>query len=79
MEEAERLCERVLIMDHGHVLADDLAANLKAQHGNLEKAFLNLTGHALRDSAEGKAAVNSRAILALIRNDLRLYVPTGVR
>ncbi len=23
MEEAERLCDRVLIMDHGKVLADD--------------------------------------------------------
>jgi len=52
MEEAERLCERVLIMDHGHILADDRVANLKAQHGNLEQAFLALTGHALRDAAE---------------------------
>ena len=56
MEEAERLCDRVLIMDHGHVLADDTVAALKAQHGNLEQAFLHLTGRALRDGTEGAAA-----------------------
>ena len=56
MEEAERLCDRVLIMDHGHILADDTVAALKARHGNLEQAFLALTGRALRDAAEGEAA-----------------------
>jgi ABC-2 type transport system ATP-binding protein len=56
MEEAERLCDRVLIMDHGKVLADDSTAVLKAQHGNLEQAFLHLTGRGLRDAAEGAAA-----------------------
>ena len=56
MEEAERLCDRVLIMDHGHVLADDTVAALKGQHGNLERAFLHLTGRALRDGTEGAAA-----------------------
>jgi ABC-2 type transport system ATP-binding protein len=56
MEEAERLCDRVLIMDHGRILADDTVVALKAQHGNLEQAFLALTGHGLRDAAEGEAA-----------------------
>ncbi|MET0279731.1 MAG: ABC transporter ATP-binding protein [Steroidobacteraceae bacterium] len=56
MEEAERLCDRVLIMDHGKVLADDSTAALKAQHGNLEQAFLHLTGRGLRDEASGAAA-----------------------
>jgi ABC-2 type transport system ATP-binding protein len=55
MEEAERLCERVLIMDHGKVLADAATATVKAQHGNLERAFLQLTGRGLRDAAEGAA------------------------
>ena len=56
MEEAERLCERVVIMDHGRVLADDRVDGLKARHGNLEQAFLQLTGRDLRDGAEGEAA-----------------------
>ncbi|HTY50935.1 MAG TPA: ABC transporter ATP-binding protein [Steroidobacteraceae bacterium] len=56
MEEAERLCDRVLIMDHGRVLADDATAALKGAHGNLEQAFLHLTGRGLRDAAEGAVA-----------------------
>jgi ABC-2 type transport system ATP-binding protein len=56
MEEAERLCDRVLIMDHGRVLADDATSVLKAAHGNLESAFLHLTGRDLRDEKEGVAA-----------------------
>ena len=56
MEEAERLCERVLIVDHGRILADGSVAELKAQHGNLEQAFLALTGRALRDASEAVAA-----------------------
>lgn len=53
MEEAERLCDRVLIMDQGRILADDTVPGLKAAHGNLEQAFLALTGRALRDGEEG--------------------------
>jgi ABC-2 type transport system ATP-binding protein len=56
MEEAERLCDRVLIMDHGKVLADDATGALQAAHGNLEQAFLHLTGRDLRDEKEGVAA-----------------------
>jgi ABC-2 type transport system ATP-binding protein len=56
MEEAERLCDRVLIMDHGKVLADDTTSALKSAHGNLESAFLHLTGRDLRDAEEGAAA-----------------------
>jgi len=52
MEEAERLCDRVLILDHGRILADDKVAHLKQQYVNLETAFMQLTGRALRDGAE---------------------------
>ncbi len=43
-------------MDHGRVLADDTVAAFKAAHGNLEQAFLNLTGRGLRDAGEGAVA-----------------------
>jgi ABC-2 type transport system ATP-binding protein len=56
MEEAERLCDRVLIMDNGRILADDTVPALKQRHGSLEQAFLHLTGRALRDESEGAAA-----------------------
>ncbi|MFT3905927.1 MAG: ABC transporter ATP-binding protein [Steroidobacteraceae bacterium] len=52
MEEAERLCDRVLIIDHGRILANDTVTALKRDHANLEEAFIHLTGRGLRDGAE---------------------------
>src|SRR6202050_810792 len=52
MEEAERLCDRVLILDHGQILADDTVAHFKQQYTNLEAAFMKLSGRGLRDGAE---------------------------
>jgi ABC-2 type transport system ATP-binding protein len=59
MEEAETLCERIAIMDHGKIVAEDTPQNLILKHaaeppkaplhGNIEDVFLALTGHALRD------------------------------
>ncbi len=54
MEEADRLCDRVAIMDGGKILALDTPQELKVRHGESEKAtledvFLKLTGHTLRD------------------------------
>jgi ABC-2 type transport system ATP-binding protein len=52
MEEAERLCDRVLILDHGRILANDSVVNLMKEYENLEAAFMQLTGRALRDGVE---------------------------
>jgi len=54
MEEADRLCQRVAIMDGGEIIAMDTIHNLKAQIGDpakvtLEDVFLKLTGRSLRD------------------------------
>jgi ABC-2 type transport system ATP-binding protein len=61
MEEAERLCDRVAIMDQGRILALDTVEGLLRAHGappreivvidrsNLEAVFLHLTGRSLRD------------------------------
>jgi ABC-2 type transport system ATP-binding protein len=59
MEEAESLCERIAIMDHGKLVAEDTPQNLILKHapeppqaplhGNIEDVFLALTGHGLRD------------------------------
>jgi sodium transport system ATP-binding protein len=45
MAEAEELCERAAIIDHGKLIAQDSVANLKTQSGasNLEEAFFRLT------------------------------------
>ena len=56
MEEAERLADRIVIIDHGRVLADDTLEGLRARmpagadgRASLETLFLNLTGRSLRD------------------------------
>jgi lipooligosaccharide transport system ATP-binding protein len=50
MEEAEKLCDRVAIMDSGKIVAVDAPENLIAAHGgNLEDVYLKLTGRSLAD------------------------------
>jgi ABC-2 type transport system ATP-binding protein len=49
MEEAEQVCDRVAIMDHGRVLALGTPRELSAHHASLEDLFLALTGRTLRE------------------------------
>ena len=57
MEEAERLADRIVVLDNGCVIADDTLAGLYAGHAaargespaSLESVFLTLTGRSLRD------------------------------
>jgi ABC-2 type transport system ATP-binding protein len=56
MEEVERMADRIVVMDHGRVLADDTLAGLRARAGrdagpgaSLESLFLAMTGRTLRD------------------------------
>jgi ABC-2 type transport system ATP-binding protein len=53
MEEAEKTAQRVAIIDHGRIVAQGSAQELKAQTGadSLEGAFLKLTGTTIRDEA----------------------------
>ncbi len=48
MEEADRLCDRVAIINHGKIIAMDTPSKLKEIFGpTLEDAYINLTGHAM--------------------------------
>ncbi|WP_027367005.1 ABC transporter ATP-binding protein [Desulfocurvibacter africanus] len=51
MEEAQRLCDRVIIMDHGVAVAQGAPGALLSEHGcaDLGELYLALTGRALRD------------------------------
>jgi ABC-2 type transport system ATP-binding protein len=43
MDEADRLCDRVAVLDHGQLIAEDTPEHLKASGGSLEEVFMRLT------------------------------------
>jgi len=58
MDEAERVAQRIAIIDHGKIVAQGTAAELKTQTraDSLEGAFLALTGTTIRDESADPAA-----------------------
>ena len=58
MEEADRVAQRIAVIDHGKIVAQGTSAELKQQTGSetLEQAFLALTGSSIRE--EGADANN---------------------
>lgn len=57
MDEAERVAQRIAIIDHGQIVAQGTPAELKAQTNteSLEAAFLALTGSSIREEKAGAA------------------------
>jgi ABC-2 type transport system ATP-binding protein len=55
MDEADRVAQRIAVIDHGKIVAMGSPAELKAQtqKETLEDAFLALTGSAIRDEEAG--------------------------
>ncbi len=53
MEEAEKIADRIAIIDHGKIIAQGTATELKrsTKADSLEKAFLALTGKDIREEA----------------------------
>jgi ABC-2 type transport system ATP-binding protein len=57
MDEADRVAQRIAVIDHGKIVAMGSSAELKAQtqKETLEDAFLALTGSGIRDESAGAA------------------------
>lgn len=57
MEEADRIADRIAIIDHGKIVAEGTPQAIKeqAKTDNLEEAFITLTGHAIRTEEVGAA------------------------
>jgi ABC-2 type transport system ATP-binding protein len=55
MEEAERVAQRIAIIDHGKIIAQGTSGELKqqTQTDSLEDAFLALTGNTIREEEVG--------------------------
>jgi ABC-2 type transport system ATP-binding protein len=55
MEEAERVAQRIAIIDHGRIVAMGTAQSLRQETGtdSLEDAFLAITGKTIREEAAG--------------------------
>jgi len=55
MDEADRVAQRIAIIDHGKIVAQGTPAELKEQtkSDSLEQAFLALTGTSIRDESAG--------------------------
>ena len=69
MEEAERVAQRIAIIDHGRIIAQGTAAELKSQTSTdtLEQAFLALTGSSIRDEAGDPGADRMRQMARMWR------------
>jgi ABC-2 type transport system ATP-binding protein len=57
MDEADRVAQRIAVIDHGRIVAMGSSRELKEQTGtgSLEEAFLALTGSTIRDESAGAA------------------------
>ena len=68
MEEADRVAQRIAIIDHGKIVAQGTSAELKQQTNSetLEQAFLALTGSSIREEG-ADAAAGMRAMAQMFR------------
>jgi ABC-2 type transport system ATP-binding protein len=57
MDEADKLCDRIAIVDHGALKALDTPARLKAAVNteSLDDVFVHFTGRELRDGVQDPA------------------------
>jgi ABC-2 type transport system ATP-binding protein len=57
MEEADRVADRIAIIDNGKIVASGTAAELKKKNSakSLEDAFLKVTGHSIREESSSSA------------------------
>jgi ABC-type multidrug transport system ATPase subunit len=66
MDEADKLCDRIAIVDHGRLVALDTPRKLKAsipggsaETTTLDEVFVHYTGRDLRDALQEPSAMDS--------------------
>jgi len=69
MDEADKMCDRIAIVDHGGLVVLDTPANLKASipgandRTTLDEVFVHYTGNDLRDAAQAPSVTDSPFML----------------
>jgi ABC-2 type transport system ATP-binding protein len=66
LDEADALADRLIIIDHGTVVAEGTPAEIKGGTGTLDDAFLAITGRSLREDGESgqSSAAGDEAVAA---------------
>jgi len=69
MEEADRVAQRIAVIDHGRIVAQGTSAELKLQTNceTLEQAFLALTGSTIREESANAGADQMRNMARMFR------------
>jgi ABC-2 type transport system ATP-binding protein len=69
MEEADRVAQRIAVIDHGRIVAQGTSAELKQQTNSetLEQAFLVLTGSTIREESANAGADQMRNMARMFR------------
>jgi ABC-2 type transport system ATP-binding protein len=76
MEEAERLCDRVAVVDRGRILASDTVANLIRQHGGATVLVAEVNGAEQRHAAANPLAELNRLAASGALGGFHLERPT---
>lgn len=77
LEEADALAERVIVVDHGEVIADDTATALKSGLG--DRLHLGFADPSAATTAAHRAACFSGAVVNAVGTRLDIRVPDGHR
>jgi ABC-type multidrug transport system ATPase subunit len=79
MEEVERLADRIVIIDHGKVIADDTLTDCSRGSSARPSSGERRSRDGFPDADRKEPARLMIPLLAMIRKDLQLFSATGAR
>ena len=74
MEEVERLCERVIVVDHGRILTDARVADLKVQAGGGIQLRVGLAASHISEARQSLADVTGVSAIEPVAEGLHLWL-----